>query len=96
MSLAFYGEKHPDTEVSQNPMVVCHLHLTVRNTGYDLTYLLVVTCRVVMPSAQGSTTYPIVLKDCFLSFFPLVKRMNPMDVQYRRDFITADSLLCYQ
>ena len=28
--------------------VVCHLHFTVRNTGYDLTYLLVVTCRVVL------------------------------------------------
>ena len=28
--------------------VVCRLHFTVKNTGYDVTYLLVVTCRVVI------------------------------------------------
>jgi len=47
----FYGEKHLIGDFGVHVFVVCHLHFTVRNTGYDLTYLLVVTCRVVTPSA---------------------------------------------
>ena len=58
MSLAFYGEKHHMAQESLATQVVCHLHFTVRNTGYDLTYLLVVTCRVVLTLSSRQYNLP--------------------------------------